>query len=79
MKDRNIFCIDRWLLLGILLSLPMLVTAAMAQDTACGEDLQQFYRDVPAGEGRIMNCLDKNEDRLSQRGRAALKDVGLKE
>ena len=45
----------------------------------CAEDLQQFCKDVPAGEGRVMNCLDSNDDKLSRRCHAALKDVGLRE
>jgi hypothetical protein len=45
----------------------------------CAADLQAFCKDVPAGEGRLMNCLDANDDRLSNRCRAALKDVGLRE
>jgi len=45
----------------------------------CEPDLQQFCKDVPAGEGRLMNCLDKNDEKLSQGCRAALKDVGLRE
>jgi hypothetical protein len=45
----------------------------------CEADLQQFCKDVPAGEGRLMSCLDKNDEKLSQGCRAALKDVGLRE
>jgi hypothetical protein len=45
----------------------------------CAADLQAFCKDVPAGEGRLMNCLDANDDKLSNRCRAALKDVGLRE
>lgn len=46
---------------------------------ACAEDLRHFCKDVPPGEGRLMNCLDTNNDKLSQGCQAALKDVGLRE
>jgi Cysteine rich repeat len=45
----------------------------------CAADLQQFCKDVPPGEGRLMNCLDANDAKLSGKCRAALKDVGLRE
>ncbi len=45
----------------------------------CAADLQAFCKDVPPGEGRLMNCLDANDDKLSKRCRAALKDVGLRD
>lgn len=45
----------------------------------CAADLQAFCKDVRPGEGRLMNCLDTNDDKLSKRCRAALKEVGLKE
>lgn len=45
----------------------------------CGEDLEQFCKDVHPGEGRLMNCLEKNDAKISQKCRLALKDVGLKE
>ena len=45
----------------------------------CADDLQQYCKDVPPGKGRIMNCLDQNDAKLSQRCQAALKDVGLRQ
>jgi Cysteine rich repeat len=45
----------------------------------CADDLHQFCKDVTPGQGRLMNCLDTNDTRLSQRCRSALKDVGLRE
>lgn len=45
----------------------------------CGDDLDQFCRDVPAGEGRLMNCLDINDAKISQKCKSALKDVGLRD
>ena len=57
----------------------VLAAAISFVKSECGEDLQQFCKDVPAGEGRIMNCLEKNDDNLNQRCRKALKEAGLKE
>jgi hypothetical protein len=45
----------------------------------CADDLDQFCRDVPAGEGRLLMCLEKNDQKVSSRCTEALKEVGLKE
>ena len=34
--------------------------------------------DVAVGEGRLLNCLEKNDKTVSKRCKQALKDVGLK-
>jgi len=44
----------------------------------CKEDLSKFCAEVPAGKGRLLNCLDKNDDKVSDRCKQARKDVGLK-
>jgi hypothetical protein len=44
----------------------------------CGEDLQKHCTNVPAGEGRLLDCLEKNDREVSRRCKAALKDTGLK-
>jgi hypothetical protein len=44
----------------------------------CGDDLEKLCVDVPAGEGRLLDCLNKNEKNVSQRCKQALKDTGLK-
>jgi hypothetical protein len=31
----------------------------------CADDLDQFCRDVAAGEGRLLMCLDKNDQKVS--------------
>lgn len=57
-----------------------LISAASSHvNSECGEDLDKFCKDVAPGEGRILNCLEKNENHLSQRCRTALKEVGLKD
>jgi len=44
----------------------------------CGHDLEAHCADVPAGEGRLLKCLNQNEKKLSGRCKQALKDTGLK-
>jgi hypothetical protein len=44
----------------------------------CGDDLEKLCVDVPADEGRLLDCLNKNEKNVSQRCKQALKDTGLK-
>jgi hypothetical protein len=44
----------------------------------CGDDLDQFCQNVAAGEGRLLECLDKNDAKVSARCKQAIKDVGLK-
>jgi len=44
----------------------------------CGDDLEKHCADVHAGEGRLLDCLDKNKKKTSSRCRQALKDTGLK-
>ncbi len=44
----------------------------------CAADLDQFCQDVPAGNGRLMDCLEKNDKKVSARCKDAIKQVGLK-
>jgi hypothetical protein len=44
----------------------------------CGDHLDKHCSGVPAGEGRLLDCLDKNEKKVSRRCKQALKDTGLK-
>jgi len=44
----------------------------------CGNDLQKLCSGVPAGNGRLLNCLEKNDSKVSGRCKQALKDVELK-
>lgn len=45
----------------------------------CGEDLEKYCSDIPPGQGRLLNCLEKNDKNLSNRCTSALKEVGLKD
>jgi phytoene/squalene synthetase len=44
----------------------------------CSSDLKQYCTGVAAGEGRLLQCLEKNDAQVSQRCKQARKDVGLK-
>ena len=44
----------------------------------CSADLKQYCSDVAAGEGRLLECLQKNDAKVSKRCKQARKDVGLK-
>ncbi len=44
----------------------------------CEADLAAHCADVRAGEGRLLECLEKNDAKVSRRCKDALKEVGLK-
>ena len=44
----------------------------------CDADLDKFCADVAVGEGRLLNCLDQNASKISERCTQALKDVSAK-
>ena len=44
----------------------------------CRDDLKKNCADIKVGEGRLLDCLNKNEAKLSSRCNAALKESKLK-
>jgi len=44
----------------------------------CRDDLKQNCAEIKPGEGRLLDCLNKNEAKVSARCNAALKETGLK-
>ena len=44
----------------------------------CIDDLETYCSGIEAGEGRLLDCLNRNEGKISSRCNTALKDVGLK-
>jgi hypothetical protein len=55
------------------------VVAALAYlANECRDDLKAFCSEVKPGEGRLINCLEKNDAKVSMRCKNAAKDVGLK-
>ena len=44
----------------------------------CRDDLKSYCSEVQPGEGRLLQCLDKNKGKVSSRCNQALKDIGAK-
>ncbi len=44
----------------------------------CNDDLKTYCSAVRPGGGRLLRCLESNEDKLSDRCKSAAKDVGLR-
>jgi len=45
----------------------------------CGDDLRAYCSRVSPGEGRLLDCLNKNGDKVSAQCKEALKAGGLKD
>ena len=41
----------------------------------CKDDLRTFCSNVKPGEGRLLDCIDKNKEKISSRCKQAIKDV----
>jgi hypothetical protein len=44
----------------------------------CDEDLEKYCESIVPGEGRLLECLEKQDKQVSGRCKQAIKDVGLK-
>ena len=44
----------------------------------CRDDLKTYCSAVRPGEGRLLDCIEKNKKKVSSRCTQAIKDVGLK-
>ena len=44
----------------------------------CRDDLNTYCGEIKSGEGRLLDCLNSNESKISNRCNFALKDVGYK-
>ena len=54
-------------MLAVVLSLAGAGTARAAESQAtCAAEIQQFCKDVQSGDGRILDCLAKHSDQLSE-------------
>lgn len=42
------------------------------------DDLTKYCADIKGVEGRLLQCLDKNDAKVNKRCKLALKDTGLK-
>ena len=54
------------------------ITALTYLASECKEDLKAYCSDVKPGEGRLINCIDKNMEKVSNRCKQAIKDVSKK-
>ena len=44
----------------------------------CRGDLEKFCSDIKPGQGRLLQCIEKNDAKVSNRCKQALKDTGVK-
>jgi hypothetical protein len=58
--------------------LERVVTALTYLANECRDDLKAYCSDVKPGEGRLINCIDKNMQKVSSRCKQAIKDVSKK-
>jgi len=58
--------------------LQMAVAALTYAVNECRDDLKAFCSSIEPGQGRLLQCLDKNSAKVSIRCKQALKDTGLK-
>jgi hypothetical protein len=54
------------------------VTAVNYLATECRDDLKTYCSGVKPGEGRLMECIDKNMAKVSGRCKQAIQDVKMK-
>jgi phytoene/squalene synthetase len=44
----------------------------------CDDDLDKYCGAIAPGEGRLLECIEKHDKKVSKRCKQAIKDVGLK-
>jgi Cysteine rich repeat len=44
----------------------------------CRDDLTKYCSDIKPGQGRLLQCIEKNDAKVSNRCKQAIKDTGLK-
>jgi hypothetical protein len=44
----------------------------------CRDDLKTYCADIKPGEGRLIQCIEKNDAKITKRCKQAMKDTGLK-
>lgn len=44
----------------------------------CRDDLTKYCADIKPGQGRLIQCIEKNDAKVSSRCKRALKDTGVK-
>jgi hypothetical protein len=51
------------------------ITAINYLASECRDDLKTFCSNVKPGEGRLIDCIEKNKEKISGRCKQAIKDV----
>jgi hypothetical protein len=54
------------------------VAALSYVNSECWDDLKTYCANIQPGEGRLLQCLDKNEAKVTNRCKQAVKDTGMK-
>ncbi len=57
--------------------LERVVNAVAYAANECREELTKYCSDIKPGEGRLLQCMEKNDAKVSKRCKQALKDTGL--
>ena len=65
-------------LYDVSIQLERAITAVSFAIQECADDLDTHCSDVEAGEGRLIECLEKHEQEVSARCKEAFEQVGLK-
>jgi hypothetical protein len=60
------------------IQLELAITALAYAAHECDDDLETYCSDVPMGQGRLLDCIDRNKKRVSRRCLDALAETGLK-
>jgi hypothetical protein len=54
------------------------VNALVYAVNECGDDLEKYCSSIEPGQGRLLQCIEKNDAKVTKRCKQALKDTGLK-
>ncbi len=58
--------------------LERVVNAVAYAANECREELTKYCADIKPGQGRLLQCIEKNDAKVSKRCKQALKDTGMK-
>ncbi len=58
--------------------LERVINAVAYAANECREELTKYCADIQRGQGRLLQCMEKNDAKLSKRCKQAMKDTGLK-
>jgi len=58
--------------------LERVVNAVAYAANECREELTKYCSDIKPGQGRLLQCIEKNDAKVSKRCKQALKDTGMK-